>query len=126
MTATKVDPLVEFEPLDELSEPPLNQPKMTMPPEVSINWQTPGSFLASRIEGIAEVRYVFEWPTSEGWHVLVIVSEDPGHVLDRIFEAEGDLFKAFQRNPIDVRVMRRGPDWSPDDLGPNRCLLRRP
>jgi hypothetical protein len=113
---------IESDPCDQASEP-LNPVRITT--MLELDWETPGSMLARRLEEEPAVRYVFEH-AGDSWGILVLVSDDRGEILDKVFDAERELYVAFPRTRLDVRVTKTEEGWTPDYLHMDPCRLARP
>lgn len=79
-------------------------------------WLTPGAFVAIELRATSNVRFVLERPDPDRFTVFVIVEDDPDETLDRIFDIERQLFARFPWTPFDLRVMKPGADWEPNEL----------
>lgn len=77
-----------------------------------IEWLTPGRCIANAVAGRPEVRYVLEGFDANGYSVYVVLFEDPEELLDRIFDAEHELYTRFAGTRFDVRVMRSDDTWA--------------
>lgn len=84
----------------------------------TLEWLTPGRCIANAIAGRPEVRYVLEGFDPNGYSVYVVLFEEPEDLLDRIFDAERELYTKFAGTRFDVRVMR------PDDAWAEETYLR--
>jgi hypothetical protein len=52
----------------------------------------------------------------ERYAVIVVLEQDPEDLLNKIFDAERELYTRYHGLPFDVRVMTPPPSHSLDDL----------
>ena len=82
----------------------------------SVEWLTPGSYIAKSIAGRGEVRMVLQRPETDRCSVYVVLDEDPEDLLDFIFNEEQEFRKSHKMFLFDLRVITPSSDWSDKDL----------
>lgn len=74
----------------------------------SVQWFTPGAFLARRIWARREVRLVTERFDGEKYDVTILLHRDPEELLDVIYTAELELHADKHAPPFTLRVTQPG------------------
>jgi hypothetical protein len=69
----------------------------------------------SRLAGRPELLHLLEQVGSNGHLVLVILRQETEEILDRVFDAQRELYSMFPSLAIDVRVIQKSEGW---DLAP--------
>jgi hypothetical protein len=117
-------PPIKVHPWEEASEAFDPGYRLSAQP-TSLEWETPGIFLANALQTEPAVRYVFERAVPDGWSILVLLSDDSASTADKVFEAESALYSEFPKARIDVRVTKIEADKAADALAKDhyRCHL---
>ncbi len=88
-----------------------------------VEWLTPGRCIARAVAGRPEVRYVLEGFDASGYSVYVVLHDDPEDLLDRVIDAERELYTRFAGTRFDVRVMKPDETWSEEAYLRNTVVL---
>jgi hypothetical protein len=67
-------------------------------------WLTPGSYLFREVASRPEILAIVERVEPERHYVIVALRSDQNDLLDRIFNAEREMFQVLRRVPFDLRV----------------------
>lgn len=87
------------------------QSRRVQTPGESLEWRTPGSHMYSRLAGASELLHLLEQVRSNGHLVLVLLRRETEEILDRVFNAQRELYSMFPSLAIDVRVIQKSEDW---------------
>jgi hypothetical protein len=78
--------------------------RVTQPHPFTAFWKTPGLHFADKISANKNVRFVGELVEKDHIQVTIVVDDDPEELLDKIFEAEEEMYESEKSLRFDCRV----------------------
>lgn len=67
-------------------------------------WQTPGSYIASKIIDNHLVRFIGENFQTDYTQISIVIDEDLKELVDDIFSIEQEMYKKFSKLHLDLRL----------------------